>query len=117
MSELGPIFAALADDTRRNLFTTLVESPQPLTLGELSERVPFTRQATRKHVRQLEHAGLVTTHQSGRRVFCQANPARLRAAYDWVAKYESFWTTALDDLANYVEFRQAIDQMEQGDKK
>jgi DNA-binding transcriptional ArsR family regulator len=73
-------------------------------MGRLSEGLPFTRQATRKHITQLEHAGLVTTHRVGRRVLCQARPSRLKAVHEWTTKYETFWSTALDELTQYLEF-------------
>ncbi len=91
------------------MFTRLVESPEPLTLGELSRQMPFSRQAARKHITQLVHADLVSTHQVGRRVFCQANPARLRDVHSWVERYESFWSSAVDELTRYVEFRKQLE--------
>src|SRR5690606_38985672 len=59
------VFAALADPTRRTVFSLLVESG-PASATRLADRLPVSRQAVAKHLAVLEDAGLVTRERAGR---------------------------------------------------
>jgi DNA-binding transcriptional ArsR family regulator len=50
--------------------------------------LPITRFGVMKHLKVLEHAGLVTTHRRGREKLHFLNPIPIRLAHDgWVSKY------------------------------
>jgi hypothetical protein len=51
----------------------------------------------------LADAGLVEREKVGRTVQCRLDPAPLRAAQAWIARYEKFWTERLDALAALLE--------------
>jgi DNA-binding transcriptional ArsR family regulator len=55
---LSRIFAALADPTRRDMVARLAEADA--TVNQLAEPYRITLQAVYKHLRVLEHAGLVS---------------------------------------------------------
>jgi len=63
----GPndVFRALADPARRALLEALLARPGQ-SLNALAANIKLTRQATDKHLRVLERAGLVTSARRGR---------------------------------------------------
>jgi DNA-binding transcriptional ArsR family regulator len=78
---LSRTFAALADPTRRDIVSRLAEADATLT--ELAEDYDVSVQAVAKHLKVLEHAGMVTRRHEGRR-----RPAHLDAeVFDLVAAF------------------------------
>ena len=59
------LFAALGDETRLRLLTRLSEGGA-LSISSLTEGSPVTRQGITKHLRVMQHAGLVRNHRHGR---------------------------------------------------
>ena len=57
-------------------------------MGELAEPFKMSLAAASKHVKALEHAGLVRRTVRGRTHFCQLNPQPLAEAADWLRSYE-----------------------------
>ena len=100
-ARLDRTFAALADRTRRAILGRLAFGEA--TVGELAEPFRVSRPAISKHLRVLEHAGLVRRTRDGRISRCVLNATPMRDAADWVDRYRTFWTGQLDALARYVE--------------
>jgi uncharacterized protein YndB with AHSA1/START domain/DNA-binding transcriptional ArsR family regulator len=99
-----PVFAALADPTRRHLLDLLFER-DGRTLGELVEAVPaMTRFGVMKHLRVLEYADLVATRRAGREKHHYLNPVPIRRLHDrWLDKYRVRAADALLDLQHALE--------------
>jgi DNA-binding transcriptional ArsR family regulator len=95
--ELGPIFDALADPTRRWVVSHLADGAS-LTATELAGQRPMTRQAAAKHLAALADAGLVTTHRAGRERRYALDPSRLRTATAWLQSVGAAWDTRLASL-------------------
>lgn len=97
-----PVFAALGDGTRLALLEKL-SGGASLSITRLSADSRVTRQAITKHLRVLQHAGLVRVVRSGReRLFC-LEPERLdeaRCALDGISRQ---WGVALARLKALVE--------------
>src|SRR3712207_7768649 len=74
-------FAALADPTRREMLERLGRGSATIT--ELAEPFGISLTGTKKHVRVLEEAGLVTTEKVGRTRRCSAGPRRLDDVREW----------------------------------
>jgi DNA-binding transcriptional ArsR family regulator len=96
VDQLSTTFAALADPTRRAILARLVESAA--TVNELAAPFPMSAQAVGKHLRVLEHAGLI---ERGRAA--QQRPSRLRAvalkdAAQWLDAYHAFWEAGFDRM-------------------
>ena len=94
--QLSTTFAALADPTRRAILARLADGEA--TVNELARPFPITVQAVSKHLRVLEHAGLIERSRSA-----QLRPARLRGAplkdaSDWLDRYHDFWQAGFDRL-------------------
>ena len=101
--DLGAVFKALADPTRRFLLDRLFER-DGRTLGELESELEMTRFGVAKHLRLLEEAGLVVTRRSGREKLHFLNPVPIRLVHDrWIDKYTERRVSALADLKNELE--------------
>jgi DNA-binding transcriptional ArsR family regulator len=89
---------ALGHQTRRAILALLKESALPV--GDIAAQLPISRPAVSKHLRILEHAGLVEYTSSGTR-----NIFRLRAAGFGAARayLESFWDQALANFQRAAE--------------
>jgi ArsR family transcriptional regulator len=57
------VFAALASTPRRKILAYLAEAP--LTAGEIAERFEMTKPSLSKHLKVLEHAGLIKGEKQG----------------------------------------------------
>ena len=98
-------FAALADPTRRAILERL--SKGPATVKELAEPFAISLPAISKHLKVLEHAGLI---ERGREA--QWRPARLQAgplrdASLWLESYRQNWEESFDRLEDYLRKLQA----------
>jgi DNA-binding transcriptional ArsR family regulator len=96
VDELSITFAALADPTRRAILERLVEGEA--TVKELAEPFPITPQGVSKHLKVLEHAGLITRGRTA-----QLRPSRLQGpafkeAVAWLERYRRFWEGSFDSL-------------------
>jgi DNA-binding transcriptional ArsR family regulator len=96
VEDLTTTFSALADPTRRAILKRLTEGAA--TVNELAEPFPITVQAVSKHLRVLEHAGLITRTRSAQLRPARLNGERLQAAAEWLGTYRDFWETGFDRL-------------------
>src|SRR5262249_22575834 len=93
---LDTAFHALGDPTRRFMLHAL--STGPHTVTGLAAPFAMSLAAASKHIKALEHAGLIRREIHGRTHLCRLDPAPLAGAHRWLAAYERFWTTRLDVL-------------------
>ena len=101
--QLGAVFAALADPTRRAMVQSLLREGTT-SVPALSASLPISRQAVAKHLAMLDHAGLVERAPSrGREVRYQLRPGGLGTAADWISAAELEWDTRLARLKQAVE--------------
>jgi DNA-binding transcriptional ArsR family regulator len=102
-TELGSVFRALADPSRRFLLDLLFER-DGRTLTELESELAMTRFGVMKHLKVLEDAGLVVTRRSGREKLHFLNPVPIRLIHDrWIDKYTERNVTELLDLKTELE--------------
>jgi DNA-binding transcriptional ArsR family regulator len=100
--EAAPIFAALGDDVRLTLVARLSRGV-PLSITQLSEKLPITRQAVTKHLHVLESAGLVKGERSGREQRWKLDPTSLRQAQRYLEQIARQWGDTLGRLKTFVE--------------
>ena len=96
--DVGAVFAALADPTRREVVRSLAERPG-LTASRLAGELPMTRQAVAKHLSALSGAGLVTARREGHETRYTLTPAPLAEAIDWMTAVGAAWDARLERLA------------------
>lgn len=102
---IGPVFAALADATRRHVVETLVRDGST-SVPALSAALPITRQAIAKHLAALGEAGLIERaggNRTGREVRYRLRPGALRPASAWLDETAAAWDERLTRLKRSVE--------------
>ncbi|MGI9585607.1 MAG: ArsR/SmtB family transcription factor [Acidimicrobiia bacterium] len=90
-------FAAIGDPTRRQILEWL-DGGGSATATELADRLPITRQAVTKHLRELEVAGLVVSSKQGRENRYEALPSGLEPVQVWLETRAAAWDQRLDRL-------------------
>ena len=83
------IFRALADATRRDIVTRVLE--RPASVSALAERYRMSFAAVQKHVTVLERAGLVTKQRHGRERLVSGDVDAVRSAARLLDRYEAIW--------------------------
>lgn len=96
------VFEAVADPTRRAILDRLRTSG-PLSVRQLGEPLPMTRQAVTKHLDVLCRSGLVRARRVGRERLHELDPEPLKALDDWLAPYAAAWDERLARLRDYLE--------------
>jgi ArsR family transcriptional regulator, cadmium/lead-responsive transcriptional repressor len=100
---VGPVFAALADPTRRLMVEQMLREGST-SVPALSAVLPITRQAVAKHLATLDHAGLVERAPvGGREVRYRLRAGALTPASAWMHRAEDAWDERLVRLKDAVE--------------
>jgi DNA-binding transcriptional ArsR family regulator len=101
------LFRALADPTRRRILDLLAERGT-LTVSQLAAEFPdLVASGISKHLMGLRAAGLVTATRRGRqRLYRIDADALADALAPWLAKYEPYWSAALERLRDLAEGRE-----------
>jgi DNA-binding transcriptional ArsR family regulator len=100
-AHLDVTFAALSDPTRRGILAQL-------TLGEtsvsaLAAPYEMSLPAVSKHLRVLQHAGLVTRKKNGRVHRCRLVAEPMKQAAQWIDHYRNFWEAQFDALEKFLD--------------
>ena len=102
---LSATFSALADPTRRAILARLALGET--TVSELAKPYKMSGPAVSKHLKVLEHAGLIARGRAAQWRPCRLEPAALKGADDWLESYRRLWEDRLDRLENYLKTLQA----------
>jgi DNA-binding transcriptional ArsR family regulator len=94
-------FSALADPTRRAILARLATGEASVT--ELAEPFDMSLPAISKHLKVLEHAGLITRGREAQWRPCRLDADPLKGASDWLEHYRVFWEQSLDRLEDYLK--------------
>ena len=96
IDRLSTIFAALADPTRRAILARHADGDATVT--ELAEPFSISLPAISRHLKVLEHAGLISRSRNAqwRSSTLQVEP--LREATAWMEEYRQFWDANFDRL-------------------
>jgi DNA-binding transcriptional ArsR family regulator len=97
---LSTTFSALADPTRRAILARLATGEATVT--ELAKPFEMTLPGVSKHLKVLQHAGLVVQGRDAQWRPCRIEPARLRDVADWVEQYRQLWDERFDRLDAYL---------------
>ena len=103
--QLDAVFHALGDATRRRMLRALMGGER--TVGQLAEPFAMSLAAASKHIKALEHAGLLRREVRGRTHLCRLEPGPLAGAHEWLGFYQRFWTERLDALERLLRNRDA----------
>lgn len=79
--------AALAQETRLSVFRLLIEAgPEGIAAGEVGQRLEVPPATLSFHLKELSHAGLVTSRQEGRFVYYAANFEHMAALMSFLTQ-------------------------------
>jgi DNA-binding transcriptional ArsR family regulator len=101
---LAVVYSALGDTTRRGIVERLAHGE--LTVAEIRRPLRISAPAVSKHLRVLEHAGLVQRRRNGRHQVCVLQEQPLIEAGRWIEAQTAFWSGSLDSLAGYLSQEQ-----------
>jgi DNA-binding transcriptional ArsR family regulator len=111
--QLSRVFHALADPARRRIIALLRESGE-LPVGVVADAFSMTLNGVSKHVKVLEHAGVVRRRIDGRVHWISVDWHALQVAYEFLHAHHHFWSTRLDALVDYARTR---DRSKKGDSQ
>src|ERR1700739_2208706 len=94
---LDRTFAAVVDPTRRAILARL-DREDGASISALAQPFVIKLPAVMKHLDVLDDAGLITRSKVGRTVTVRLSPEPMRAAMEWLRRYERFWSRSLDRL-------------------
>jgi DNA-binding transcriptional ArsR family regulator len=94
---LGTLFAALSDPTRRAIVERLLANGE-LTVGEVAAPFAITTPAISRHLRVLEHAGLITRRTDRQWRYLRVKDEALAPVESWISRQRRHWSAALDRL-------------------
>ena len=98
---LSVTLAALADPTRRAILARLSKGEASVT--ELAK--PFNNlslPAISKHLKVLEHAGLITQRRQAQWRPCRLQPRPLKDVDEWLERYRRIYEASFDSLDDYL---------------
>ncbi|HEY8998607.1 MAG TPA: metalloregulator ArsR/SmtB family transcription factor [Edaphobacter sp.] len=88
-ANLDAIFAALADPTRRAIVERLADGEA--SVMELLEPFEMSQPAISRHLKVLEHAGLISRGRDAQRRPCRLETQPLAEASEWLERYREVW--------------------------
>src|SRR5713226_9756527 len=98
---LSTTFAALADPTRRAILERLALGETSVT--DLAEPFDMSLPAISKHLKVLEHAGLISRGREAQWRPCRIAPVSLKEVDGWLGNFRRFWDESFNRLDDYVE--------------
>jgi DNA-binding transcriptional ArsR family regulator len=98
--ELSVTFAALADPTRRAILARLARGEA--TVNELAAPFDLSLPGVSKHLKVLQHAGLISQGRRAQWRPCRLEPQRLKEVNDWIQTYRRIWEARFDRLDEYL---------------
>jgi DNA-binding transcriptional ArsR family regulator len=98
---LSTTLSALADPTRRAILARLAAGNA--SVKKLAEPFAMSLPAVSKHLKVLEHAGLITRSREAQWRPCQLAPAPLKDVASWLEQYRRLWEQRLDRLDDYLK--------------
>jgi DNA-binding transcriptional ArsR family regulator len=108
-SRLDATFAALADPTRRAILARLASGEA--SVAELAAPFEMSQPAVSKHLKVLEHAGLISRGRDAQRRPSRLEAKPLAEANNWLEPFREFWE------ASYQRLDVLLDELKAGKQK
>lgn len=112
---LSATFSALADPTRRAILARLALGET--SVKELAEPFEMSAPAISKHLKVLEHAGLITRGRDAQWRPCKLEPQALKSVDEWLERYRHLWEERFDRLEDYLRELQAMEKKDARKRK
>lgn len=98
---LSILFAALADPTRRAILARLAQGET--SVKDLAAPFAMSAPAVTKHLKVLQHAGLITQGRRAQWRPCRLEAAPLKDVAEWAEGYRRFWDASYERLDAYLQ--------------
>ncbi|MFI4981578.1 MAG: ArsR/SmtB family transcription factor [Nevskiales bacterium] len=112
---LSTTFAALADPTRRAILARLADGE--VSVQELAEPFDISLPAVSRHLKVLEHAGLIARGREAQWRPCRLQVGPLKDIAAWVEEYRRYWEESFDRLDLYLNELQGKEKKRERRKK
>lgn len=99
-NRLDLVFSALADPTRREILTMLLEDDMAVT--DVAEPIEMSLAAVSKHLAILGRAGLISQEKRGRVKWCKLEPDALKQASVWMKAFGQVDELDLDAFERFL---------------
>jgi DNA-binding transcriptional ArsR family regulator len=100
LDRLDKAFSALADPTRRAILQRLAAGEA--TVSELAAPFALSQPAISKHLKVLEHAGLIEQGRDAQRRPRRLAKAAVKDVGDWVDDFRKQWVARLNQLETHL---------------
>ena len=100
VDHLSETLSALAHPTRRAILARLASGEA--TVNQLAEPFEISLPAISRHLKVLEHAGLISRGREAQWRPCRLEAAPLKELAGWVEKYRKFWDKSFDRMDAYL---------------
>jgi DNA-binding transcriptional ArsR family regulator len=98
---LDRAFAALADPTRRAILARLAAGDA--TVSQLMEPFDLSQPTISKHLKVLEHAGLIERGRDAQRRPRKLVTGALKDVAEWIEPFRRQWEARFDNLDNHLK--------------
>jgi DNA-binding transcriptional ArsR family regulator len=93
---LSAAFQALSDPTRRAILARLAEGEA--TVSQLMAPFDLTQPTISRHLKVLEHAGLIEGGRDAQRRPRRLAPLAMKSVDDWIEPFRQRWESRLNNL-------------------
>lgn len=90
------VFQAIADPTRRAIL--LLVASQAMSAGAIAANFDTARPTVSKHLQILTECELLSQEQTGREIFYQLNPNKLKEIADFLEPFRLLWDARFNKL-------------------
>jgi DNA-binding transcriptional ArsR family regulator len=98
---LDLVFAALADPTRREILTMLLEDDMAVT--DVADPFEMSLAAISKHLQILTRAGLIAQEKRGRVKWCKLQMHAMKDAAIWMESFGQFESVNLEAFEAFLD--------------
>lgn len=95
-------FAALADDTRRDIVVLLARNGE-LPVSEISRNFEMTAPAVSQHLKVLKEANVIQMRKDAQRRLYSLDASGLAEIEKWIEDLRKIWNSRLNSLDEYLK--------------
>src|SRR5664279_4331721 len=95
------VFQAIADPTRRAIL--LLVTSQAMTAGAIASNFKTARPTVSKHLQILTECKLLQQKQTGREIYYQLNPQKIKEIADFIEPFRKMWEDRFSKLENIMK--------------